>query len=159
MSSRKIASGLVCASFVVAGFAMGSGASAQTPPDAAIQPGQWQSTETVSVMVNPLMTAGQIANRLAKPAVVKFCVKSASLRDMLVGTDKAGLCSGEVAIAKGKISGSRSCTTGLGKGTRTIEGTYSATKVDTQRETTQETPKGAAHTKSHIVSERIGDCG
>jgi hypothetical protein len=89
---------------------------------------------------------------------VKFCVKSASLREMLVGTDKAGLCSGEVTIAKGKISGSRSCTTGLGKGTRTIEGTYSATSVDTQRETTQDTPKGPAHTKSHIVSTRIGNC-
>src|SRR5689334_14258649 len=110
-------------------------------------------------MENPLMTAGQVANRLAKPAVVKFCVKSASLREMLVGTDKAGLCSGEVTIAKGKISGSRTCTTGMGKGTRKIEGTYTATTVDTQRETTTDTPKGPAHTKSHIVSTRIGNCG
>jgi hypothetical protein len=131
---------------------------AAQPPDATIQPGRWESTETVAEMVNPLMSDTQVAKRLSTPAVVKFCVTSSSLRDMLVGTDKNGLCTGNVTIANGKISGSRSCTTGLGKGTRTIEGTYSATKVDTMRETNQETPKGPAHTKSHLVSTRIGDC-
>lgn len=143
--------------FLIAGLAAGS-AAADPPSDAKIQTGQWQSTETVTEMINPLMSPALVAKRLATPAVVKFCVKSSSLRDMLVGTDKAGLCSGDVTIAGGKISGSRSCTTGLGKGTRTMNGTYTATTVDTMRETTQDTPKGPAHTKSHIVSTRIGDC-
>lgn len=151
--AHQIATGFLIGGILTAGMAM-----AQSHPDATIQPGQWQSTETVSQMVNPLMSSTQIAKRLATPAVVKFCVKSASLRDMLVGSDKAGLCSGEVTIANGKIAGSRSCTTGLGKGTRKIEGTYSATSVDTMRETTQETPNGPAHTKSHIVSTRTGNC-
>ncbi|HEV7693537.1 MAG TPA: DUF3617 family protein [Hyphomonadaceae bacterium] len=148
----RAALGLLIGGLMTAGLAV-----AQTPSDAKIQTGQWESTETVSEMVNPLLSSTQIANRLAKPAVVKFCVKSASLRDMLVGTDKAGLCSGEVAIANGKISGSRNCTAGL-KGTRKIEGAYTVTTVDTMRETTTETQKGPAHTKSHLVSKRIGDC-
>jgi Protein of unknown function (DUF3617) len=149
----KLVSGLLAGCLLAAGAAF-----AQPQSDATIQTGQWQSTETVSEMVNPLMSPTMVANRLAKPATVKFCVTSPSVRAMLVGADRAGLCSGDVSIANGKISGSRSCTTGLGKGTRRIEGTYSATKVDTMRETNQETPKGAAHTKSHIVSTRIGAC-
>jgi hypothetical protein len=123
-----------------------------------IQPGQWRATDTVIEMTNPLMSAELLARRKAKPTVVEYCVRDGDLRHLLVGTDKAGLCSGDVKFDGGRIALTRTCTTGLGKGTRRIEGTYSAIKTDTIREVTQETPQGVAHSKTHVVSERIGDC-
>jgi hypothetical protein len=109
-------------------------------------------------MTNPMMSAELLARRKAKPAVVEYCVRDDDLRQLLVGSDKAGLCSGDVKIEGGRIAVSRTCKTGLGKGTRKIEGTYTAVKTDTLREATQDTPQGPAHSKSHVVSERIGDC-
>jgi Protein of unknown function (DUF3617) len=127
-------------------------------PDGKIQPGQWRTTDTVLEMVNPLMSPDMIAKRKAKPLVVEYCVKSDDLRELMVGQDKVGLCQGDISFSNGRISVARTCTTGLGKATRKIEGTYSAVKTDTMRETTLDTPQGPAHSKSHVVSERIGEC-
>ena len=129
-------------------------------PDAKIQPGQWRSTDTVIELSNSTMSADLIARRKSKPAVLEYCVRSDDIAAMLgVGSDKMGLCSGAINIAGGKISILRNCMTGLGKGTRKIEGTYTMTRVDTLREVTQDMPSGApSHSKTHVVSERIGEC-
>ena len=126
--------------------------------DDEIQPGQWRTTETVLEMVNPALSAEAIAKRKAKPTSVEYCVHSSSALQMLgIGKDSS-LCQGPVDIAKGRISVQRTCTTGLGKGTRKIEGTYSRTKMETVRETNQESPKGPMHSKLKVASERIGEC-
>lgn len=141
--------GVLCAGLVAALAADNS---------AKIQPGQWRTTETVIEMNNPMMSAELIARRKAKPAVVEYCVRSDDLRELLVGSDRGGLCEGEVKLTGGRIAVNRTCTTGLGKGTRKIEGTYTAVKTETTRETTQQTPQGPAHSKTHAVSERVGEC-
>jgi Protein of unknown function (DUF3617) len=125
---------------------------------AKIQPGEWRTTDTVIEMVNPLLSADMIAQRKAKPAVVEYCVRSDDLRTLLVGKDQAGKCEGSISFADGRVSISRTCTTGLGKATRKIEGTYSATKTDTMRESKMDTANGPMSSKTHVVSERIGGC-
>jgi len=126
--------------------------------NAKIQPGQWRSTETVIEMTNPLMSPELVARRKAKPVSVEYCVRSDELRAILVGKDAGGVCAGELSFAGGKVSGTRTCGNGVSKAKRTFEGTWSATKVDTVREAWLETPKGPAHTKVRVVSERIGEC-
>lgn len=123
-----------------------------------LQPGQWRSVETVQEMVNPVLSPAVIARRKAKPAEVSYCVRSESIQELIIGKDAGGLCSGEATISGGKISALRSCTSGLGKGIRKITGTYTATKIETDRETQQESPKGEMRSKTHVVSERIGEC-
>ena len=123
--------------------------------DATIQTGQWRTTTTTSELTNPLLSPTQIARIKSKPVVVTYCVTSPSLRGLIVGTDVHGLCSGDVTFTNGKIAGSRTCTTGMGKGTRTFEGTYSDVKYELTTATTQETPKGPSSSKKHAVNERI----
>jgi Protein of unknown function (DUF3617) len=125
---------------------------------AKIQPGQWRTSDTVIEMTNPALSPEMIAQRKAKPAVVEYCVRSDDLRELLVGKDKLGLCDGSVSFDSGRISIARTCTTGLGKSTRKIEGTYTATKTDTMREAKMDTPNGPMSSKTHVVSERIGEC-
>lgn len=126
--------------------------------DDAIQPGQWRTREEVLEMVNPMLSPELIAKRKSSPTTVEYCVRSSSVQELIVGKDKAGLCEGAINIAKGKISVQRVCSTGLGKGTRRIEGTYSPTRMETTRESVQETPQGPMHSKVRVSSERIGDC-
>jgi hypothetical protein len=126
--------------------------------DDEIQPGQWRTTEVVVEMVNPMLAPELIAKRKAGPIVVEYCVRSSSVLTLLgIGKDSS-LCQGPVDIARGRIAVQRTCTTGLGKGTRKIEGTYSRTRMETARETNQESPQGALHSKTKVVSERIGEC-
>ena len=122
--------------------------------DGKIQPGQWRTTDTVLEMVNPAMPPEAIARRMAKPVVVEYCVHADNLQEMLVGKDKGGLCNGPISFANGRISVSRTCP----NSTRRIEGTYTSVMTDTQREATLQLPSGAAKTRSHVVSERIGEC-
>lgn len=126
--------------------------------DDKLQPGQWRTVETVLEMTNPLLSQEMIAQRKAKPSDVSYCVRSESIQEMIVGKDAGGRCQGDIAIAGGKISASRTCTTGLGKAIRKITGTYIATKVETERETQQDLPGGTMHSRLHVVSERIGEC-
>ena len=126
--------------------------------DDEIQPGQWRTTETVVEMVNPALSAEAIAKRKAAPRSVEYCVRSSSIQELLAVSDKSSLCQGPVDIAKGKISVQRTCTTGLGKGTRKIEGSYSRTKMVTVKESTQESPQGPVRSKMMVMSERIGEC-
>ena len=125
---------------------------------AKIQPGQWRTSDTVIEMTNPALSPEIIAQRKAKPAVVEYCVKSDDLRNLLVGKDQAGKCEGNISFDGGRVSIARTCITGLGKATRKIEGTYTATKTDTMRETKMDTPNGPMSSKTHVVSERIGEC-
>ncbi len=128
---------------------------ANAAPDATIQTGQWRTTTTTTELTNPALSATQIARIKSKPVVVTYCVKSASLRALIVGTDAHGLCNGDVSFDNGKIKGSRTCTSGLGKGTRTFEGTYSDTKYELTTSTTQAMPQGPASSKKRSVNERI----
>ena len=121
---------------------------------AKIQPGQWRTTETVLEMTNPLLPPEVVARRKAKPAVVDFCVRSDSLEELLVGRDAGGLCKGEVKIDNGRIAVDRTC----GSGSRKIEGTYTAVKIETLRESRMDTPRGALHSKLRVMSERVGEC-
>ena len=161
---RSVATAFAAQILLTAATTTAIGAEAKSPASSAyastakIQPGQWRTLDTMIEMTNPLMSPDLIARRKSKPASVEYCVRSDDLRELILGKDKAGLCDGEMTFSAGRIAGSRTCTSGLGKATRKIEGTYSAVKTDTMRETTQETPKGVAHTKSHVVSERIGEC-
>ncbi len=125
---------------------------------AKIQPGQWRTSDTVIEMTNPALSPEIIAQRKAKPAVVEYCVRSDDLRDLLVGKDQGGRCEGTISFESGRLSIARTCTTGLGKATRKIEGTYTATKTDTMREAKMDTPNGPMSSKTHVVSERIGEC-
>ncbi|MFO1217229.1 MAG: DUF3617 family protein [Burkholderiaceae bacterium] len=140
----------------VAGIAMALAVGAAHGADGKIQPGQWRTTDTVLEMSNPLLPPEAVARRKAKPVVAEYCVRSDDLLELVVGKDQAGLCEGTVKTSGGRISGTRKCSGG--KTTRTIEGTYSATKIDTQREVQLQTAQGTALTKSHVVSERIGEC-
>lgn len=126
--------------------------------DDAIQPGQWRTTEEVVEMVNPMLPPATIARRKSTPMTVEYCVRSSSVQDLMVGKDKAARCEGAIDIAKGRISVQRVCSTGLGKGTRKIDGTYSPTRIEIVQESDQETPKGRMHSKARVLSERIGDC-
>ena len=126
--------------------------------DDAIQPGQWRTKEEVVEMVNPMLPPETIARRKSTPTTVEYCVRSSSIQELVIGKDKAGLCEGAINIAKGHISVQRVCSTGLGKGTRKIEGTYSPTRMETTRESDQQTPQGQAHSKVRVLSERVGDC-
>ena len=121
---------------------------------AKIQPGQWRTTETVIEMTNPLLPPEVVARRKAKPAVVDYCVRSDSLEELLVGKDARGLCKGEVKIENGRIAVDRTC----GSGSRKIEGTYTAVKIETLRESRMQTPQGELHSKLRVVSERVGEC-
>ena len=122
---------------------------------AKIQPGQWRNTDTVVEMTNPLLPPEMVEKRKSKPLVAEYCVRSDDLVALVVGKDQAGVCEGTINTAGGRISVARKCG---GKATRLISGTYTATKIDTVREISMVTAKGPAHTKSHVVSERIGEC-
>lgn len=124
--------------------------------DGKIQPGQWRTTDTVLEMENPALSADVIARRKAKPAVVDYCVRSDDLVALVVGKDAAGVCEGAISTSGGRITGTRKC--GGGKAVRSIDGSYSATRIETVRDVRLETPNGTAHTKSRVVSERLGDC-
>ena len=125
---------------------------------ATIQTGQWRTTNMVLELTNPRMSPAFIAKRKLTPVVAEFCVRNDDLSALIVGSDKMGLCQGQVSFANGRISGTRTCRTGLGDGTRKFEGSYSATKTDYVTEASQKLPKGAAHSKTHVVSERLGAC-
>lgn len=131
----------------------------ESQADDTIQPGQWRTKEEVLEMVNPLLDPEMVQKRKATPMTVEFCVRSNSLETLLgVGKDKHGLCEGPIDIGKGRISIQRTCTTGLGKGSQKIDGTYTPTRVERIREDTTDTPKGKAHTKTSAVIERVGEC-
>ena len=125
---------------------------------AKIQTGQWRTTNQVLEITNPMMSPTLIARRKQNPVIAEYCVRSDDLSALIVGSDKMGLCQGQVSFANGHISGTRTCRTGLGDGTRKFEGSYTATKTDYVTEANQKLPRGAAHSKTHVVSERIGDC-
>ena len=144
----------LCLSVILAG-ALGASPAANAAPDATIQTGQWRTTTTTSELTNPMLQPEQIARIKSKPVVVTYCVKSTSLRALIVGSDTHGLCSGDVTFDNGKIAGSRTCTTGLGKGTRSFSGTYTDTKYELDTSTTQAMPQGPASSKKHSLNERI----
>ncbi len=127
--------------------------------DDTIQPGQWRTKEEVLEMINPLLDPKMIEKRKSKPMTVEFCVSSNSLQALVIGKeDKLGLCNGPIDIGKGKISIQITCTTGLGKSTQKIDGTYTSTKIERTRESITDSPKGQIHTKTRAVLERIGEC-
>jgi Protein of unknown function (DUF3617) len=127
-------------------------------PTAKIQPGQWRSTETVLEFTSTMLDPEMVARRKAKPTVFESCIKSDDLKSRLIGKDKLGLCQGDVTVAGGKIAGSRNCTTGFGKGTRKLVGSYTATRYEYVLESDQATPQGPNHIKSRFVVERTGEC-
>ena len=122
--------------------------------DGKIQPGQWRITDTVLEMKNPAMSPEMVQRRMAKPLVVESCVRTEDLREYLVGRDQGGLCKGEMSFAGGKISVDRACP----NSTRKIQGTYTATRIETTREATVDLPTGKAFTRSKVVNERLGEC-
>jgi hypothetical protein len=109
-------------------------------------------------MVNPMLSPEVIKMRKSNPTTVEYCVRSSSLQALIVGKDAGGTCEGPIDIGKGKISTQRTGSTGLGKSTRKIKGTYTPTRIETTREAAMDTPTGPSHSKVKVLSERLGDC-
>ena len=140
-------------------------APAATAPVAAMSPGQWRTTVSVTAMSMPGLPPGAAAKMKSRPFSSEECVTSADMAEFLgkkanTDPDDAARCTvNHMDHSGGHIEGQSTCTDGAG-GSHTVHmtGTYRADRVDMVVNVDGQTSQGPMSQTMSMTSERIGDC-
>jgi hypothetical protein len=123
-----------------------------------MQPGQYRTTVTMLEIpgIEP-----QSVDRT--PTVTENCVTSSDIANFtggMAGGNSDDTCTqNSMNTSGGRIQGVSSCTGANGTSTLRINGTYSATRIDMEINSTIDTPGvGAGTMRMNMTSERIGEC-
>ncbi|MDX2233841.1 MAG: DUF3617 domain-containing protein [Hyphomonadaceae bacterium] len=134
------------------------------PASAAMTPGQWRTTVTITAMAIPGVPADAVAGIKARPFTSEECVTAQSLDAFLDkrtarNNQPENCTSVRRSTAGGRIDAQATCTDDSGQAhTVTMAGEYTPERVAMEVNVAGEGARGPQSQTMQVIAERIGAC-